>query len=202
MKQEIADPRGIPSDHRLLGKPLSNDDSSLPVMEYDWRELKLTSENIWYAQMAGWCRILTYDYVADKTARKLNRSQKRYESLTKAGVVSKPSLGWRDEYPFASTIENNGSVFVGHAPAEEQRKQAGILSAFYQKYGADSYTARTEKVFFRSARYTLLPRTRYAARYNVEVMGLRMGQRTFAVRLLPLSRSTSRISEIRVSRKT
>lgn len=158
MSQIIVDSRGAPHDARLLGKPCSNIDASLEVMEYDWRELPLTSENIWQAQMAGWCRILTYDYIADKTERGRNRREKRHESLTKAGVVSVPALGWRDEYPFASTIENNGSVFVGHAPAAEQRVQAGLISSFFQKYRADSCMARTGKSFFFEVRVTHYPK--------------------------------------------
>lgn len=142
------DARGVPADNRLLGKPTSNADKSLPMMEYDFLKLKLTSQNIWQAQMTGWCRILTYDYVAEKNALRRNRSAKRYASITKAGVVYKPEFGWRDEYPFASTIENNGSVFIGHAPAEEQRIQGGMISDFYKKYGADSFSSRTGKSFF------------------------------------------------------
>jgi hypothetical protein len=146
MPSENIDVRGEPLDKRLLGKPTSNADKSLPVMEYDFLELKLTSENIWQAQMAGWCRILTYDYVGEKNA--LTRSEKRYQSITKAGVVYKPEFGWRDEYPFASTIENNGSVFIGHAPAWEQRIQGGIISKFYKEHRADSFFARNRKRFF------------------------------------------------------
>ena len=47
-------------DHRLVGKPSTNN-GSLPVMIYDHCKLPKTSENIWHAQMAGWPKILTYD---------------------------------------------------------------------------------------------------------------------------------------------
>jgi hypothetical protein len=95
MPTENTDARGVPMDQRLLGKPVSNADGFLPIMEYDFRKLELTSQNIWQAQMAGWCRILTYDYVAEKAALRQNRSKKRYESLTKAGVVYRPDTTWR-----------------------------------------------------------------------------------------------------------
>ena len=122
----------MPLDPRLVGKPKQND-GSLPVMEYDYRLLPLTSENIWHAQMAGWDRVLTYDYVADSQTRLKNRRDKRYESITASGVV-RSGKAWADEYPFASTVENAGSVFIGHAPAAEQRVQAGMISSFVTKH--------------------------------------------------------------------
>jgi len=102
-------------------------------MEYDYQEMPLIAENIWHAQMAGWERILTYDLVTDSTARKKNRSGKRNESIVKAGVIRSRKHS-ADEYPFASTVENGGSVFIGHAPEEEQRKQGGLISGFYSKH--------------------------------------------------------------------
>jgi hypothetical protein len=146
MPSENIDARGVPANSRLLGKPMANADKSLPVIEYEFLKLRLTSQNIWLAQMAGWCRILTYDYIGEKS--RLTPSQKRYRSITKEGVVYKPEFGWRDEYPFVSTIENNGSVFIGHAPAEEQCTQGGIISSFYKKHGADSFFSRTGRSFF------------------------------------------------------
>jgi len=102
--------------------------------------MPMIAENIWHAQMAGWDRILTYDYVADSEARKRNRSEKRNESIVQAGVV-RSRRSSADEYPFASTVENAGSVFIGHAPQEEQNQQGGLISAFYRRHNADVVSA-------------------------------------------------------------
>lgn len=41
--------RGVSADKRLLMKPKSNADQSLPVMEYNFLKLEFTSDNIWQA---------------------------------------------------------------------------------------------------------------------------------------------------------
>jgi Deoxyribonuclease NucA/NucB len=121
-------------DKRTEGKPKSND-GSLPVMEYDYLDLPQISANIWHAQMAGWDRILTYDYVSDRESAKSGKNRKRYQNIDQSGVVrSKDSSA--DEYPFASTVENSGSTFIGNVPEKEQRTQGGIISSFYRRHNA------------------------------------------------------------------
>jgi hypothetical protein len=139
------DPRGE-RDARLRHKPQANE-GQLPVMTYDWKDMPLTSENIWHAQMAGWPRILTYDYVADSALKKRLMSHKRYHSLTAAGVVNLRGQ-WRDEYPFASTVENGGSVFVGHAPVDEQIRQGILIRQFYADHEALLHSVRAATPFF------------------------------------------------------
>jgi hypothetical protein len=146
--QEIvmeSEPKGE-KDSRLKGKPRDND-GRLPVMLYDWKEMPLTCENIWHAQLAGWPRILTYDYVADSMARRQLKGYKRYYNLDASGIVNIEGQ-WRDEYPFASTVENGGSTFVGHAPEAEQRAQGRLINAFYRNHQAASHSAQKGKSFF------------------------------------------------------
>ena len=117
---------------RVKNKPKTND-GSLPVMEYDFKDqvLQEITKNIWHAQKAGWDRILTYDLIADRVKRKRAKRAKRYWAIEASGVVvSRESSA--DEYPFASTIENSGSVFIGHATKEAQDKQGRLISAFYK----------------------------------------------------------------------
>jgi hypothetical protein len=122
-------------DDRLKGKPSTND-GSLPRMTYDYKDMPLIAENIWHAQKAGWPTILTYDHVDAST---ITRSKKRYANIVQSGVIrSRKSSA--DEYPFASTVENAGSTFIGHAPKEEQDKQGGLISAFYARHKAASAT--------------------------------------------------------------
>jgi hypothetical protein len=98
----------------------------LPVMVYDWKDerIRQIAENIWHAQMAGWPAILTYVWRPRKY---------RIRGKSLRGI---PNIESRDEYPFASTLENEGSVWVGHAPAEKQNKQGTLISAFYARHGA------------------------------------------------------------------
>ncbi|WP_158684265.1 hypothetical protein [Methylobacterium sp. 285MFTsu5.1] len=104
-------------DERLKDKPKDNG-GTLPTMKYDYKTMPMISENIWHAQMAGWDRVLTYDYVSDTQIREKQRRDKRAKSIVKEGVVRSRNSS-ADEYPFASTVENAGSVFIGHASKEE-----------------------------------------------------------------------------------
>jgi hypothetical protein len=99
-----------------------NLDDELPVMEYDWRDesIRQIAENIWHAQMAGWPRVLTYVRRDKYLIRK--------ESLRDI-----PKIQSRDEYPFASTLENEGSVWIGHALKSQQDAQRNLMSRFYQR---------------------------------------------------------------------
>lgn len=142
-------------DPRCKDKPRKNP-GNLPVMVYDYKELPFISENIWHAQMTGWPVILTYDYVADKTGRRKNRSYKRYHSITKEGVV-KSRESSADEYPFASTVENAGSVFIGHAPEKEQQRQGGIIRSFYREHGAEKFAAENRRSFWFEVRVINYP---------------------------------------------
>lgn len=163
----------MPQDYRLIGKPSAND-GTLPIMLYDYRELPETSENIWHAQMAGWPRILTYDgrtslsdenYVFEGSADRRKRiAQKRRDNLedVDAGDMGRfriPSsmAVWRDEYPFASTVENAGSTWVGGADAEEQREQAKLISRFYSKYKARTYQKDHGRPFWFEVKVVNMP---------------------------------------------
>jgi hypothetical protein len=128
----------VSSDPRLDLKPTHND-GSLPVMTYYLHETPNICANIWHAQHAlgkdgtGWPSILTYD---PKGSSGMTRRQKRY-GMDRDGVPSNASPGTsRDEYPFASTVENMGSVFISHVPIAEQTFQARKINAFYRDEGA------------------------------------------------------------------
>jgi hypothetical protein len=131
-------------DLRTKNKPKTND-GSLPIMKYDYKMMPKISENIWHAQMTGWDTILTYDHVSGEQERRRNRSQKRYYSIIKEGVIRSRNSS-ADEYPFASTVENAGSVFIGHAPEEEQKRQGGLINAFYMQHKAAAISS--EKPFW------------------------------------------------------
>lgn len=159
-------------DERLEGKPKTND-GSLPIMVYDYRDLPETSENIWHAQKAGWPSILTYDarkhleeFGRPETSkeRKKRMGKKRYENLeyVDAGSMGASSIPtsqavWRDEYPFASTVENAGSTWVGNVDAEEQRQQARLIRDFYRKYDALGYAAKNGKPFWFEVKVIHMP---------------------------------------------
>lgn len=162
------------SDPRLDNKPQEND-GSLPIMIYDFRELPYTSENIWHAQMAGWPRILTYDGKAmleggaleSKSQRKKRMSGKRRENLedVDAGEMGRFRLPtsqseWRDEYPFASTVENEGSTWVGQVDAGEQRRQAGLISGFYRKHKAFDRARNGDTPFWFEVKVINMPQDR------------------------------------------
>lgn len=146
-------------DDRLRNKPLGNK-GQLPVMVYDWKVMPETCENIWHAQMAGWPRILTYDYVSDAAFKRRLMSYKRYHSLTGAGVISVTGR-WRDEYPFASTVENAGSVFVGHAKITEQIDQGVMMKRFYADEEAVSHSTRSGQSFFFEVKVINIPSETY-----------------------------------------
>ena len=126
-------------DERTRNKPKFND-GSLPIMWYDFKDMPHISRGIWEAFQAtgndgigGWPSILTYDH---KSFATMSRSKKRY-GMNAAGVPSNafPGLS-RDEYPFASTVENAGSTFVSMVPVEEQDAHARMLNSFYSTHGA------------------------------------------------------------------
>ncbi|HEV2673879.1 MAG TPA: hypothetical protein VGV37_05010 [Aliidongia sp.] len=104
------------------------DGTSLPQMEYDYLDdsIREIADNIWHAQMAGWPRILTYVYRPKAEKRQLRR-------LTLELV---PGIQSRDEYPFASTLENEGSVWVGHASVAQQNAQRDLMNRFFRQGGA------------------------------------------------------------------
>lgn len=158
-------------DSRLAGKPQKND-GSLPVMTYDYTELPQTSENIWHAQKAGWPVILTYDGrgalesggVESSVSRRKRIGQKRQDNLEDidAGTMGRFRLPssmavWRDEYPFASTVENAGSTWVGHCDAGEQRSQARLIGDFYRRHGALTYQSQHGRPFWFEVRVLNMP---------------------------------------------
>lgn len=97
-------------------------------MIYDWRDptIREIADNIWHAQMAGWPRVLTYVYRPRNEKRAIRR-----ESLREV-----PGIESRDEYPFASTAENTGSVWVGHASVAQQNAQRDLMNRFYREHKA------------------------------------------------------------------
>lgn len=158
-------------DSRLEGKPERND-GTLPVMTYDYTELPQTSENIWHAQKAGWPVVLTYDaraalengVVESSGTRRRRIGQKRHDNLedVDAGTMGRFRLPssmavWRDEYPFASTVENAGSTWVGHCDAEEQRRQARLIADFYRRHGAVTYHAERGRPFWFEVQVVNMP---------------------------------------------
>ena len=116
----------------IATKPKHND-GTVPVLEVNYKILPTIAEGIWHAQMAGWERILTYDYVQDtqqrKMVRRLKREQIEMSGFQRCGLTA-------DEYPFACTKENRGSTYLTNAPLTEQRIQGGQLNAFFQLHGA------------------------------------------------------------------
>jgi hypothetical protein len=104
---------------------MKQDNEELPTMEYDWRDesIRQIAENIWHAQMAGWPRVLTYVY----------RSKSEKSSIRAESLRSIPRIQSRDEYPFASTLENEGSVWIGHASVSQQNAQRDLMNRFYQR---------------------------------------------------------------------
>ncbi|QBE62620.1 hypothetical protein [Pseudoduganella lutea] len=103
---------------------MRHDDEGLPVMEYDWRNknIRQIAENIWHAQAAGWPSVLTYIY----------RSRSVKASIRAKSLSAVPRIDSRDEYPFASTLENEGSVWVGHALVSQQDAQRDLMNEFYR----------------------------------------------------------------------
>src|SRR3569832_404510 len=87
----------------------------LPVMVYDWLDERIReiADNIWHAQMAGWPRVLTYVY----------RPRREKGTLRRLSLRLIPNILSRDEYPFASTLENDGEPWIGHAPPAQQHAQ-------------------------------------------------------------------------------
>ena len=100
----------------------------LPVMVYDWLDpgIREIADNIWHAQMAGWPRVLTYVY----------RGTARKRAIRKESLRLVPGIQSRDEYPFASTLENEGSVWIGHACVAQQNAQRDLMNRFYRQQGA------------------------------------------------------------------
>ncbi|MGE5270454.1 MAG: NucA/NucB deoxyribonuclease domain-containing protein [Thiohalocapsa sp.] len=135
------------------------DQGRLPVLEFDGNKERTIAENIYHAQQAGWPKILTYDHEKDHNIRKQQAAWKRNEAMNTPGeevpAISSQKLH-RDEYPFACTKEHNGSAWIGHAVAAENRSQGGQLRNFLEKHGAIqgatnslevSKDGRSEKVF-------------------------------------------------------
>ncbi|MGT2472027.1 hypothetical protein [Paraburkholderia terrae] len=100
----------------------------LPVMVYDWLDesIREIAENIWHAQKGGRPDVLTYLYRSDK--------EKRH--IRKMSLEDVPRILSRDEYPFASTLENEGRVWVGHASIAQQNAQRDLMNRFYRSNGA------------------------------------------------------------------
>lgn len=161
------------ADPRLTKKPSTND-GTLPVMIYDFTELPFTSENIWHAQKAGWPTILTYDgkltsnegTSESSKQRKKRIGGKRRANLENADAgamgrfrLPKSSSEWRDEYPFASTVENNGSTWVGHVDAVEQRKQASLIARFYREHDAYNRMKDSGTPFWFEVRVVNMPQS-------------------------------------------
>ena len=165
-------------DPRLVGKPVTNDGrlphGPLPVMEYDYLVMPDISANIWHAQkagIAGWPVILTYDVLwrgdgeqESTEARKKRSRQKRYFNMDSTDVgdgrlfkIPTSKQVTRDEYPFASTVENAGSTFVGHAKKQEQDAQGALISSFYAENKALTYFALNGRPFWFEVKVINMP---------------------------------------------
>lgn len=99
-----------------------------PVMVYDWLDVSIReiADNIWHAQMAGWPRVLTYVY----------RPKREKQAIRRESLRLVPGIQSRDEYPFASTLENEGSVWIGHASIAQQDAQRDLMNRFYRAHEA------------------------------------------------------------------
>lgn len=97
-------------------------------MVYDWNDERIReiADNIWHAQMAGWPRVLTY----------VHRPRRAKRALRRLSLSLIPQILSRDEYPFASTLENDGEPWIGHAPAAQQDAQRDLMNRFYREHGA------------------------------------------------------------------
>lgn len=120
----------------IVKKPKIND-GSLPTLIIDDKQIPKIAEGIWHAQMAGWERILTYDFVQNTQERKSQRRTKRNQigkdGFQRCGLTA-------DEYPFACTKENICSAYLTNAPSKEQSIQGGLLGAFLRSHGAYTKT--------------------------------------------------------------
>jgi len=101
---------------------------ALPVMVYNWLDVSIReiADNIWHAQMAGWPRVLTYVY----------RPKPEKQAIRRESLRLVPRIQSRDEYPFASTLENEGSVWIGHASVAQQDAQRDLMNRFYRAHEA------------------------------------------------------------------
>ena len=104
---------------------MDDDSPNVPVIIFNGDDEPTIAENIYNAQMAGWPRVLTYDKNKDKNLRK----EVMTSELGNVPIVDGKNKH-RDEYPFFCSKENNGSAFIGHVSAIENRRQGGRLSAF------------------------------------------------------------------------
>ena len=148
----------MPIDDRLKNKPTKND-GSLPRMTYSYVDFPNIATGIYHAQRAagtkpgdtGWPSILTYDH---KSFAAMTRGQKRNQ-MNRDGIPTSFAGLSRDEYPFASTVENAGSTFVTQASVVEQNKQAAMMNKFYREHGA--YTAKRDAPFYFEVVVTDIP---------------------------------------------
>ena len=109
----------------------------MPVMIYDWNDgtIREVAENIWHAQSAGYADELTYLYRNRAGKRKIrNENMKGIpgDSLP----VNHPNKTSLDEYLFASTLQNEGSVWIGKAKISHQNAQRDLMNKFYRENNA------------------------------------------------------------------
>lgn len=123
--------------------------SSYPVIEFDYLTMPNIADNIWYAQMAGWERVLTYRgplpdamgrQIRDQTMRyKVGTQQYEIPAISRASTKGKTDID-RDEYPFACTEEGSAridgrQVCMAYVPALENQIQGGMLRKFILQHG-------------------------------------------------------------------
>jgi hypothetical protein len=94
----------------------------LPTMVFDYNTMPLTAQNMWHAMQAGRENVLTRGGWGLSLIN-------RYLSLR--GIPRIKGF-WRDEFPYASTVEGGAGAWIGHTPAAEQRLQGQIIRAFYR----------------------------------------------------------------------
>ena len=54
-------------------------------------------------------------------------------------------------------MENNGSTWVGHSDADEQRRQARLIAEFYRLHGALTYQSVNGRPFWFEVRVMNMP---------------------------------------------
>lgn len=98
--------------------------STIPILLVRESKMPHTAANILHAQKAGWAKTLTY---GGKGYGKANRNLKG---------IPKIQPNWRDEYPFASTLQGNKDPWIGHVPKAEQLLQGRDMAKLYKNMEA------------------------------------------------------------------
>jgi hypothetical protein len=128
----------------LIAEPEEPDKDECSGKPINWVSASLMPEiaaHIEEAQATGWPRLLTYVLKsgADKSRVRRRAVAECQRQLRKDGLNGILSC---DEYPYASTKENDGvsPVSVRPVPVKQQQDQANLLTIFYTSIGYQSGT--------------------------------------------------------------